>query len=133
MNQRTQYFHLLLQNLKQSVETGLSELSAHEPEAGEELLKRFDLVLGRIAATSDREDYLGDGQDLLTRIIALYPQLTPAIHRDLLWFFGGDCLHFLSDEELDHYQNLEERYYQQARDSGDADYRSLRAQEFGLH
>lgn len=32
--------------------------------------------------------------------------------RDLLWFFGGDCLHFMPDEELSLYQATEERRYE---------------------
>jgi len=30
----------------------------------------------------------------------------------LLWFFGGDCLHFMPDEEIELYQTLDERRYQ---------------------
>lgn len=130
MNQRSQYFHSLLASLQASLREALQGISTED--AAEEILHRFDDVLSAIA-TTEQQDYLGSGQDLLSRIISHYPQLTPAIHRDLLWFFGGDCLHFLTDQELDHYQNLEERYYQQSAESGTADYRDLRAQEFGLH
>ena len=31
--------------------------------------------------------------------------------RDLLWFFGGDCLHFMPDDEIEMYQALEERRF----------------------
>ncbi|MFP3526579.1 PA2817 family protein, partial [Pantoea sp. SIMBA_072] len=34
------------------------------------------------------------------------------VPRDLLWFFGGDCLHFMPDSELDLYQQLEELRYE---------------------
>ena len=30
----------------------------------------------------------------------------------LLWFFGGDCLHFMPDEEIDLFQRLDERRYE---------------------
>jgi len=36
--------------------------------------------------------------------------------RDLLWFFGGDCLHFMPDEEIAFYQALDElRFSAEAR------------------
>jgi hypothetical protein len=28
-----------------------------------------------------------------------------------LWFFGGDCLHFMPDEEIQLYQQLDERRF----------------------
>ena len=37
------------------------------------------------------------GQDWLVQVFTFQPQLGPAIERDLLWFFGGECLHFLTD------------------------------------
>ena len=52
------------------------------------------------------------GQDLICQIIHLYPQIAHLVPRDLLWFFGGDCLHFMPDEELDLYQALEERRFE---------------------
>ena len=42
-----------------------------------------------------------DGQQWLHRFLTHNPELAPAIHRDLLWFFGGDCLHFMPDEEIE--------------------------------
>ncbi|MGY0219135.1 PA2817 family protein [Endozoicomonadaceae bacterium StTr2] len=55
------------------------------------------------------EDALQDGQLFICQIIGNYPQLTPMITRDLLWFFGGDCLHFMPDEELEKFQQLDEQ------------------------
>jgi hypothetical protein len=52
------------------------------------------------------------GQDILTQVITRYPQIAHLIPRDLLWFFAGDCLHYLADEEIDLYQALEERRYE---------------------
>src|SRR5690606_30433744 len=48
------------------------------------------------------------GGDWLVHIFTHVPQLTPAIDRDLLWFFGGECLHFLTDEEISLFQQLDE-------------------------
>ena len=45
-------------------------------------------------------------------MIQRYPQIAHLVPRDLLWFFGGDCLHFMPDDELALYQQLEERRYE---------------------
>jgi len=37
------------------------------------------------------------------------------VPRDLLWFFGGDCLHYMPDEELQMFQALDERRYEAAQ------------------
>lgn len=41
-----------------------------------------------------------DTQQWLAKIFNFYPQLAPIIPRALLWFIGGECLHYLTDEEL---------------------------------
>jgi len=57
------------------------------------------------------------GQDLICQVIQRYPQIAHLVPRDLLWFFAGDCLHFMPDEELDMYQQLEELRFA-AQESG---------------
>ena len=49
------------------------------------------------------------GQELLCKIVAGYPQLMVLLPRDLLWFFGGDCLHFMPDDEIALFQTLDEQ------------------------
>jgi hypothetical protein len=63
----------------------------------------------------DSEAFYQAGQEVLCQIIACYPHITPAISRDLLWFFGGDCMHFLSDEEIDMYSELDELRFEAQR------------------
>ncbi len=41
--------------------------------------------------------------------IGNHPQLTPIVPRDLLWFLGGDCLHFLTDDEISQFQKIEDK------------------------
>ena len=48
------------------------------------------------------------GQWLVSRIVSSYSHLMPLLPRDLLWFFGGDCLHYMPDEEILFYQQLDE-------------------------
>lgn len=72
------------------------------------------------------------GQRLLCQVIAGYPHLTPLVARELLWFFGGDCLHFMPDEEIEKFQRLDEVRYESG-DSPEFDYEAERAKVFGLH
>lgn len=48
------------------------------------------------------------GQWLVGQIVNGYNHLLIAFSRDLLWFFGGSCLHFMPDQEIDFYQQLDE-------------------------
>ena len=73
-------------------------------------LERFDELLSLLPQDPLHSQYLG--QDLLCQVIQRYPQIAHLVPRDLLWFFAGDCLHYLSDEEIDMYQALEERRYE---------------------
>ena len=78
-------------------------------------------------------DFLFDGQQLLCRIITTYPHITPLIHRDLLWFFGGDCLHYMPDEEITHYQALDDRRQEAEQNGTPFSYEDERAKIMGLH
>ena len=71
-------------------------------------LERFDEMTASLAEST--ED-LYVGQDIISQVFQRYPQIAHLVPRDLLWFFGGDCLHFMPDEEIDKYQQLEDRRY----------------------
>src|SRR6478752_3180645 len=53
-------------------------------------------------------EFLIQGQLILCKIVASYPHLMPLLPRDLLWFFGGDCLHYMPDEEISFFQRMDE-------------------------
>lgn len=72
-------------------------------------LERFDELLTELPRDPEGSRYLG--QDLLSQIFHRYPQIAHLVPRDLLWYFGGDCLHFMPDEEIELFQTLEERRY----------------------
>lgn len=80
-------------------------------------LERFDELLVELPRDPEGAQYLG--QDLISQIFHRYPQIAHLIPRDLLWFFGGDCLHYMPDEELQMYQQLDERRFE-AEESGEA-------------
>ena len=73
-------------------------------------LERFDELLSQLPDDTEASLYLG--QDLISQIFQRYPQIAHLVPRDLLWFFGGDCLHFMPDEEIELYQRLDERRFE---------------------
>ena len=102
--------HLALLTHLRSILLALGE-AEQVPEDNHALfLERFDELLTQLPAAPDENLYLG--QDLICQIIHRYPQIAHLVPRDLLWFFGGDCLHFMPDEEIALYQRLDERRFE---------------------
>ncbi|MDO7912675.1 PA2817 family protein [Pseudomonas monteilii] len=103
-------YHLqLLQHLR-TILVALGEAEQVPDESHALFLERFDDLLVQLPQDPLESQYLG--QDLMCQVIQRYPQIAHLVPRDLLWFFGGDCLHFMPDEELDLYQHLEERRHE---------------------
>jgi hypothetical protein len=62
-----------------------------------------------ISALENHEtDAIFDGQDWLTRLFRNYPTLAPHLGREVLWYLGGEALHFMPDEEIAKFQQLED-------------------------
>lgn len=78
-------------------------------------------------------DYAEEGQTLICQSIARYPHLTPLLPRDLLWHFGGDCLHYMPDEEIERFQRLDEQRHEAEQAGQNFDYERQRAKVLGLH
>ncbi|MDI2140682.1 MULTISPECIES: PA2817 family protein [unclassified Pseudomonas] len=102
--------HLVLLDHLRSILVAVGEADQVPEESHALFLERFDELLASLPIEPIESQYLG--QDILTQVITRYPQIAHLIPRDLLWFFAGDCLHYLSDEEIDMYQALEERRYE---------------------
>jgi hypothetical protein len=60
------------------------------------------------ARASAAQDLQEDGPEVVSRLFASCPHLSPAFPRELLWYLGGDCLHNMPDEEIALYQQLDE-------------------------
>ncbi len=123
MNLRTQYILESFTELKKRMlEHAPFDV---EPLAEEEadFLQKWQELLKEAESLS--ADYLFNAQELLARLIRCYPNLTTLIRRELLWFVGGECLHFLGDEELDLYQNFEEIAYEYEQNGKDYDIANL--------
>lgn len=85
----------------------LSQARSHSSDLiSDAILHQLSQVIDLLREHSDAG--YEQGQDWMVQIFTHQPQLGPAIDRDLLWFFGGDCLHFLTDAEMQAFQQLEE-------------------------
>ena len=109
MNTKLPYhrYHLALLTSLYDTLRAQSVLLAQVPEESSILfLERFEELLAQLEAGD--QDALYNGQDIICQIITRYPQISHMIPRDVLWYFGGDCLHFMPDEEIAQYQLLDE-------------------------
>ncbi|MBD5772139.1 PA2817 family protein [Marinomonas colpomeniae] len=110
MESRTQYIFDAFADLRQRI---AEHDPFNQPDLAEEeldFLKKWDNLINDIQENT--HDYTFNSQEILSRFIRCYANLVPLIKRELLWFTGGECLHFLGDEEIELYQQLEDRLYQ---------------------
>lgn len=96
----------LLKYLRQVLQTLANEDVV--PEEHQEFILRYDELIGQMQQGAD-DHYLG--QELISQVFQRYPQIAHQVPRDLLWFFAGECLHFMTDDEIANYQLLEERRF----------------------
>nr|WP_314478877.1 PA2817 family protein [uncultured Pseudomonas sp.] len=119
-------YHLQLLHHLRTILVALSEAEQVPEESHALFLDRFDELLSLLSRDPLQSQYLG--QDLMCQVIQRYPQIAHLVPRDLLWFFGGDCLHFMPDQELDMYQQLEERRYEAEQSDEHFDWHAQKAQ-----
>ncbi|MGB0734051.1 MAG: PA2817 family protein [Pontibacterium sp.] len=115
-------------NLKQHEPFNRAELSDIDTqfiEAFEQVVHNFDSMQG------DRSQ----GEALLSKLPIAYPDLVPLIPRDLFWYFGGSCLHYMPDDEIAVYQTLDEAMYEHETkgSSNNFNYEDMRAKALGLN
>lgn len=87
----------------------LGEAEQVSDESHALFMERFDELLMSLPKIPEDRHL---GQDLICQVFHRYPQIAHLVPRDLLWFFGGDCLHFMPDEEIALYQELDERRFE---------------------
>lgn len=98
-----------LQLLK-NVQSRLEKAQQHVPDLlGDEILQQLAEIIQLFSQHSDAA--YEQGQDWLVKVFTHLPQFTPSIERELLWRFGGECLHFLSDDEIAEFQRLDEEEF----------------------
>ncbi len=100
----------------------------HLPEGDSlrELADRFS-ALGK-----DESDLYTDGPTLVSRLFTTYPDFAPTFPRDLLWFLGGECLHYMPDSEIEAYQQLDDMRYEAAEKGETLNLREARASLLNL-
>ncbi|KMM86450.1 hypothetical protein SAMN04490203_1297 [Pseudomonas taetrolens] len=102
--------NLALLDLLRSILVAVGDAEQIPEESHALFIERFDEMKSALPVDPIDSQYLG--QDIMCQVIERYPQIAHLVPRDLLWFFGGACFNFLSDEELDMYEALEERRYE---------------------
>lgn len=102
--------HLVLLDHLRSILVALGDADQVPEESHTLFMERYDELRALLPVDPVESQYLG--QDLICQVIQRYPQIAHLIPRDLLWFFAGDCLHYMPDEEIEMYQALEERRFE---------------------
>ena len=102
--------NLVLLDILRSILVAVGDAEQIPEESHALFIERFDEMKSALPVDPIDSQYLG--QDIMCQVIERYPQIAHLVPRDLLWFFGGACFNFLSDEELDMYEALEERRYE---------------------
>lgn len=123
MSSRIQYIISLLNDLHQRIQE-------HDPFDREHLAEEEQDFIDKWQALATIEtpppaDFLFDAQELIGRFIRCYPNLVPLMRRELLYFIGGECLHYLGDEELELYQQIDEQLYEQEQTDSNVDIRAI--------
>ena len=95
--------------------------------------QEFITSLSELQQNHRERDFLEQGQILMCRVVSSYPHLMPLLYRDLLWFFGGDCLHFMPDEEIAVFQRLDEQREAATAQQVPFNYKEARAKTMGMH
>lgn len=93
----------------------------------------FIAALAALITHTQGSDWRENGQTLLCRIVGGYSHLMPLLQRDLLWFFGGDCLHYMPDEEIGIFQQLDQMRETAKTEGAAFDYKQTRAKLLGMH
>jgi len=103
-----QYHHELLEKLAKEIKSAPPFNDRETSELQAVFLQKLDeMVDGSIPSHEIAEQ----GQWLLSTIVSHYQLLMPTVPRSLFWYFGGDCLHYLGDEEIHRFQQLDEAFH----------------------
>jgi hypothetical protein len=81
-------------------------LESNAAEPGGEALRPLAEAFAAVAATPDT--LYDDAPALVARLFTVAPGYAQDFPRDLLWYLGADCLHFMPDEEIEQFNALDE-------------------------
>ena len=91
-----------------------------------ELAGQFDDLAARPDAIMD------EAPELVARMFTVAPQLAEHFPRDLLWYLGGECLHFMPDEEIERLTALDDQRRAASAAGRDFNWREARSSALGL-
>lgn len=103
LNQRV-HFIAILKDFKHTLVQGYPFNAEHIPEEDQSFLQQLNDILAKAEAGDAEHIYLG--QHWVSRLYGNYPGFAPYFNRDALWYLGGEAMHWLSDEEIAHYQQI---------------------------
>jgi hypothetical protein len=83
------------------------KLADHVSAPGNAPLAPLAEQIGEVAGDDAR--IMDEGPALIARMLTTAPQLAEVFPRDLLWYLGGDCLHFMPDHEIEGFARLDEQ------------------------
>ncbi len=85
------------------------------------------LALGFEGAGQSADSLYNEGIGLVSRLFTHFPEFAPTFPRELLWFLGGECLHFMPEDEIALYQKLDEERNMAAERGEVIDFEQARA------
>ncbi|EED32831.1 conserved hypothetical protein [gamma proteobacterium NOR5-3] len=77
--------------------------AAPEGEGFVEIARQFAVL------AADAEQIMDEAPALIYRMLTIAPQFAQEFPRDLLWYLGQECLHFMPDEEIERFTLLDEQ------------------------
>lgn len=117
-----QYANYCREQLRDFARTMVTR-TEHLPE--DDSLRELSAAFAALA--SGERDLYGEGPGLVSRLFTTYPDFAPTFPRDLLWFLAGECLHYMPDEEIATYQQLDDMRAEAAAQGKTLDLRQARA------
>lgn len=117
-----QYLKHSLDMLSEFAQT-LVTRTEHLPE--DDSLRELAAAFQALPESAD--DIYTEGAGLVGRLFTTYPDFAPTLPRALLWFLGGDCLHYMADDEIDLFQQLDDMRGSAASRGETLDLRAARA------
>lgn len=105
---RSPRLHSALADLRTLHRTILASPEFAEPrgELQERVIARLERLQEKLETA--QSDYEFEGREFLMTLQGQFPDIWPLVERQLLWFFGGECLHFLDEDEIVWFQAEDE-------------------------
>lgn len=117
------YHRKLLRQLAEHINSTAPFNGGELDELQADFVEKLSAILDSSTAPATQIEL---GQWVLSQIVSNYQSIMPAVPRSLFWYFGGECMHYLGDEEIELFQKLEESYHEGlAADTEATDYEQL--------